>query len=109
MKRAVLMVIDGLRADLVTPAFAPNLSAIASEGRFFPKQRSIFPSATRISSSSIATGCYPSSHGLAGNMIALDEGDGLKPVSVGPPFPESRWAYGNGGGPLPARPCTGPH
>jgi hypothetical protein len=45
----------------------------------------VFPSATRVNSASIATGCWPKSHGLAGNAIALDEGDGLKAVSVGPP------------------------
>ncbi len=97
MKRAVLMVIDGLRSDLVRPEFTPHLSEIARQGRFFPKQKSIFPSATRISSASIATGCYPSSHGLAGNTIALDEGDGLKPVSVGPVTFRERWRAATGG------------
>jgi hypothetical protein len=85
MKRAVLMIIDGLRADMVTPALTPNLCQIAKTGRLFRQHRSIFPSATRVSSASIATGCLPITHGLFGNAIALDEGDGLKPVSVGPP------------------------
>ena len=85
MKRAVLMIIDGLRADMVTPALTPNLCQIARTGRLFRQHRSVFPSATRVSSASIATGCLPITHGLFGNAIALDEGDGLKPVSVGPP------------------------
>lgn len=85
MKRAVLMIVDGLRADLVTPEFVPNLAALAKSGRTFTAHRSVFPSATRVNAASIATGCLPASHGLAGNAIALDEGDGLKPVSVGPP------------------------
>ncbi len=85
MKRAVLMVIDGLRADLVTPEYTPALARIAAAARFFSRHRSVFPSATRVNSASISTGCYPATHGLFGNAIALDEGTGLQPVSVGPP------------------------
>jgi arylsulfatase A-like enzyme len=85
MKRAVLMIIDGLRADMVTPTLTPNLCQIARTGRLFRQHRSVFPSATRVNSASIATGCLPITHGLFGNTIALDEGDGLKPVSVGSP------------------------
>ena len=85
MKRAVIMVIDGLRADMVGEEFTPRLAEIVERSRWFTDQRSVFPSATRVNSASIATGCWPKSHGLAGNAIALDEGDGLKAVSVGPP------------------------
>ncbi|TFH42852.1 MAG: hypothetical protein E4H01_12870 [Lysobacterales bacterium] len=85
MKRAVVMIIDGLRADMVGETFTPRLAEIVDRGRWFTDQRSVFPSATRVNSASIATGCWPKSHGLAGNTIALDEGDGLKAVSVGPP------------------------
>ena len=84
MKRAVLMIIDGLRADMMTPEYTPVLAAIAAGSRVFARQRSVFPSATRVNSASIATGCFPKDHGLFGNAIALDEGDGLNPVSVGP-------------------------
>ena len=85
MKRAVVMVIDGLRADMVGPEYTPELARIVERSRWFTNQRSVFPSATRVNSASIATGCWPGSHGLAGNAIALDEGEGLRPVSVGPP------------------------
>lgn len=85
MKYAVLMVVDGLRSDMVTPALTPTLARHAAEARVFTQHRCVFPSATRINSASIATGCYPGSHGLAGNAVALDDGTGLKAVSVGPP------------------------
>ena len=85
MKRAVVMIIDGLRADMVGREYTPRLADIVQRSRWFTHQRSVFPSATRVNSASIATGCWPKSHGLAGNAIALDEGDGLQPVSVGPP------------------------
>ena len=48
MKRAVLVICDGLRADMVTPDLTPNLWALRSEGRQFNRHRSVFPSATRI-------------------------------------------------------------
>ena len=84
-RRAVLVVLDGLRGDLVGEAFTPNLHRLATAARWYPNHRSVFPSATRVNSASLATGCFPASHGLHGNVIALDEGDGLVPVPVGPP------------------------
>ena len=44
---------------------------------------SVFPSTTRTSAASIATGCLPARHGLLGNTMAIDEGDGLVCLSVG--------------------------
>ncbi len=85
MKRAVVMIIDGLRADMVGENFTPLLNKLIERSQWFTQQRSVFPSATRVNSASISTGCWPMSHGLAGNAVALDEGDGLKAVSVGPP------------------------
>ncbi|MEM7253844.1 MAG: alkaline phosphatase family protein [Pseudomonadota bacterium] len=96
MNYAVLMVVDGLRGDMVTPEFVPSIASIAAQSRHFPKHRSVFPSATRVNSASIATGCYPGQHRLAGNAIALDEGEGLKPVSVGPPEFRERWRAATG-------------
>jgi len=85
MKRAVLVICDGLRADMVTPELTPNLCRIAAGGRLYTRHRSVFPSTTRTTSASIATGCHPARHGLEGNCVALDEGQGLKVMSVGPP------------------------
>lgn len=85
MKKAVLVVCDGLRADMITPALTPNLLRLAGSAHVFAKHRSVFPSTTRVTSASIATGCLPAKHGLEGNVVALDEGDGLGAVSAGPP------------------------
>jgi len=38
--------------------------------------RGVFPSVTRVTSASIATGCHPGRHGLLGNTMVLDEGAG---------------------------------
>lgn len=96
MRRAALMIVDGLRADMVTPEYTPFLAALAERSRVYAQHRSVFPSATRVSSASISTGCLPASHGLEGNAIALDEGQGLEPVSVGPATFRERWRAATG-------------
>jgi len=85
LKRAVLVVCDGLRADMVSPELTPRICALSAQGRFFAQHRGVFPSTTRTTSASIATGCLPGRHGLEGNCVALDEGNGLVAMSVGPP------------------------
>ena len=82
---AVLVVCDSLRADLVDEATAPALSRLRAQAASFPRFRGVFPSTTRTSAASIATGCHPASHGLLGNTMVLDEGDGLRCLSAGKP------------------------
>ncbi len=82
---AILVVCDGLRADLVDEATAPTLSAMRGRHASFPLFRSVFPSTTRTSAASIATGCRPAAHGLLGNTMVLDEGRGLECLSAGKP------------------------
>jgi hypothetical protein len=84
-RRAVIIVCDSLRRDLITPADAPTLAGLAEAACNFTAARSVFPSTTRVSSASIATGCLPGRHGLFGNTMALDEGGGLVCLSVGDP------------------------
>lgn len=69
--RTVLVVMDGLRPDYVTPELMPRLSAAAKEGVHFQNHHSVFPTVTRVNAASIATGCYPDKHGLMGNTIYL--------------------------------------
>ena len=82
---AVLVVCDSLRADLVNATDAPTLARLRDEGASFPAFRGVFPSTTRTSAASIATGCLPAAHGLLGNTMVLDEGAGLVCLSVGKP------------------------
>ena len=84
-KRAVLIICDGLRADMVTPELTPNLCRFGDRARVFTRHRSVFPSTTRTTSASISTGCLPGRHGLEGNCVALDEGRGLTVFNVGQP------------------------
>jgi arylsulfatase A-like enzyme len=85
MKRAVIVICDSLRADLITPRDAPFLSEFGRRSARFANHTSVFPSTTRTSAASIATGCLPARHGLLGNTMAIDEGDGLVCLSVGKP------------------------
>jgi hypothetical protein len=85
MNRVVIVICDSLRADLITEADAPFLSELAQRSARFANHTSVFPSTTRTSAASIATGCLPARHGLLGNTMALDEGDGLVCLSVGKP------------------------
>src|SRR5688572_23516285 len=82
---AVLVVCDSLRADLVDSATAPTLARLRDEHASFPRFRGVFPSTTRTSAASIATGCRPAAHGLLGNTMVLDEGAGLVCLSAGKP------------------------
>src|ERR1700758_1559579 len=85
MKRAVIVICDSLRADLITQRDAPLLTELGERSARFANHGSVFPSTTRTSAASIATGCLPARHGLRGNTMALDEGDGLVCLSVGKP------------------------
>lgn len=85
MRRAVLVVCDSLRADLITPAAAPVLHGLGGTSARFTRYRGVFPSVTRVTSACMATGCHPASHGLLGNTMVIDEGDGLVCLSVARP------------------------
>ena len=85
VERAVIVICDSLRADLIDPEATPFLAELRERAASFAAHRSVFPSTTRASAASIATGCRPARHGLLGNTMALDEGDGLVCHSAGAP------------------------
>jgi arylsulfatase A-like enzyme len=73
MRRAVVVVLDGMRRDLIDEATTPALARLAGGAMSFAAHRSMFPSATRVVSASFATGCHPARHELQGNTLALLE------------------------------------
>jgi hypothetical protein len=85
MRRAVVLVLDGLRRDMLTEALTPDLAAHARRSEMFSAHRSVFPSATRVVSSSFATGCYPAKHELQGNSLVLVENGRLVAHDAGHP------------------------
>jgi Type I phosphodiesterase / nucleotide pyrophosphatase len=84
-RRVVALMLDGLRRDFVIPELTPALAALKRRATWFDAHRSVFPSVTRVVSSSFATGCLPARHGLAGNTVALLEDGRLGLHDVGRP------------------------
>lgn len=70
MKKVLLIVIDALATRVVEPALnagrLPNFQKLIDAGVFRRRCTSIFPSITPAATCSIATGCYPKEHGIAG-------------------------------------------
>lgn len=82
---AVIVICDGNRPDFITDATTPTMAALRRAGTWHANHRGIFPSATRASSASIATGSFPLSHGLRGNAVALPAPGGFEYHDAGKP------------------------
>jgi phosphonoacetate hydrolase len=67
--RFVLLALDGLRPDMVSPEATPHLAALAAAGARFANARSVFPSETRVATPSLVTGCRPGGHGMVANTL----------------------------------------
>lgn len=76
--RHLLIVVDGLRPDYVTPAVMPNVTALAKRGVVFANHHAVYPTVTRVNASSISTGAYPERHGLMGNSVFFPKVDPAK-------------------------------
>lgn len=90
-KRAIYVNCDGLGLDWVQPSFVPTIAGLMASGVSMAQHRAIFPSVTRVSAASIATGCHPARHGLQGNRMALVEDGRLRVHDVGPPGFFEHW------------------
>ena len=85
MRRAVLVILDGLRRDFVDAVRTPHLAEFAARAEAFPAYRTAFPSATRVVTATLATGCHPARHTLQGNAMALLEDGALVAHDAGLP------------------------
>ncbi len=65
----LVIVVDGLRPDYVTPEVMPRLFRLGQRGVVFNAHHSVFPTVTRVNASSLVTGVYPETHGLLGNTV----------------------------------------
>jgi len=74
-RKQLLVIFDGLRPDYVTPEVMPNLYAFGQRGIVFSRHHSVFPTVTRVNTSSISTGSYPERHGLLGNTVFFPQVD----------------------------------
>ena len=58
-RHVVVVVWDGMRPDFVSEATTPHLWSLAQSGVFFANHHSVFPSATVVNGTALATGAYP--------------------------------------------------
>jgi arylsulfatase A-like enzyme len=63
----IVLVLDGLRPDAITPAETPNLWRLRQEGVNFTNSHSVFPTVTRVNATVIGTGAWPGRNGVVGN------------------------------------------
>ncbi len=81
--RTLIVFFDGLRPDYITPEAMPNVYAFSKKGCFGKQHHSVFPTVTRVNSSSYATGSYPATHGLMGNTVYFPTVDKKKALNTG--------------------------
>ena len=84
-RRAVFVCCDGLGRDWVRPDRTPVLEELRAASLWCGEHRAVFPSVTRVSAASIATGCHPARHGLHGNRMGLFEEGRIVVRDVGAP------------------------
>jgi arylsulfatase A-like enzyme len=63
----IVLVLDGLRPDAITPEQTPNLWRLRQEGANFTNSHSVFPTVTRVNATAIGTGALPGRNGVVGN------------------------------------------
>ena len=101
----LVIVVDGLRPDYVTPALMPRLVRLGQGGIVFNAHHSVFPTVTRVNASSMATGAYPESHGLLGNTVYIPAVNAKKGLDTG--SRENLEAIARANGPLLTAPSLG--
>jgi hypothetical protein len=79
----LVIVVDGLRPDYVTPTVMPRLFRLGQRGIVFTAHHSVFPTVTRVNASSFVTGAYPETHGLMGNTIYIPKANATKGLDTG--------------------------
>jgi arylsulfatase A-like enzyme len=80
-ERHLVIIVDGLRPDYVTPEIMPNVYAMGQNGVIGKNSYSVFPSFTRPNRTAIPTGVYPQKHGIVNNGMLHPDLD--EPVHTG--------------------------
>jgi arylsulfatase A-like enzyme len=77
----LILIWDGLRPDMIDAELTPHLFEMAGRGVFCHASHAVFPTATRINSASLATGCYPGKHGIVDNELYVPALNPTGPIS----------------------------
>jgi predicted AlkP superfamily pyrophosphatase or phosphodiesterase len=81
-RHVVVVVWDGMRPDFVSQENTPALWKLANEGVVFRNHHAVYPSATNVNGTAIATGAYPDHSGLIANHDYRPEIDSRKSLDV---------------------------
>ena len=81
-RHVVVVVWDGMRPDFVSQENTPALWKLANEGVVFRNHHAVYPSATNVNGTAIATGVYPGHSGLIENHDYRPEIDSRKSLDV---------------------------
>jgi arylsulfatase A-like enzyme len=101
----LVIVVDGLRPDYVTPALMPRLVRLGQRGIVFNAHHSVLPTVTRVNAATMTTGTYPESHGLLGNTVYVPAVNAVKGLDTG--SRENLEAIARANGPLLTVPSLG--
>ncbi|PYJ78037.1 MAG: hypothetical protein DME69_09350, partial [Verrucomicrobia bacterium] len=66
-RHVVVVVWDGMRPDLISEKNTPALWKLAHEGVIFRNHHAVYPSATNVNGTALATGVYPGHSGIISN------------------------------------------
>lgn len=81
--KTLIVFFDGLRPDYITPELMPNVYAFSKRGSYGKKHHSVFPTVTRVNSSSYSTGSYPGTNGIMGNTVYFPQVNPVKGLNTG--------------------------
>ena len=81
-RHVVVVVWDGMRPDFVTEQNTPTLWKLAKEGVTFRNHHAVYPSATNVNGTAIATGVYPGGSGILANHVYRPELDAKNSIDV---------------------------
>ena len=104
-RQVLVIVVDGLRPDYVTPDAMPRVSALGQRGIVMRTHHSVFPTVTRVNGASFVTGAYPETHGLLGNLIYMPKANAAKALDTA--VREDLLAVERSGDPLLTAPSLG--
>jgi len=87
--KVLVVAFDGLQPSQINEDLMPNLYGYLKEGVTFTNHHAVYPSVTRINSTSMFTGRYPGSHGIAANSVVMRDFDSNLVFSVMEPMLEN--------------------
>src|SRR5882762_3544359 len=78
----LIVVMDGLRRDTITPEQMPTLYALSQQGVFFNAHHPVYPSSTQVNATALATGQKPATSNVIANREFRPDLELLHPIDM---------------------------